>query len=75
VQVVLTERTAIDLVHGERRARGGGKLLEEGALPAAASTAQEAVLARIGGGSQRRRSQLRLPRSSSVCWTPWPIPS
>jgi DNA-directed RNA polymerase specialized sigma24 family protein len=48
--VVLTERKAIDLIHHERRARrGGGRVLDEGALPAGGSSAEEAALAQVGG--------------------------
>jgi DNA-directed RNA polymerase specialized sigma24 family protein len=48
--VVITERKAIDLVQHERRARrGGGKVLDEGALPAAESSAKEAAFAQVGG--------------------------
>jgi DNA-directed RNA polymerase specialized sigma24 family protein len=46
--VVLTERKAIDLIHRERRARrGGGRVLDEGALPAAASSAEEPAFAQL----------------------------
>jgi DNA-directed RNA polymerase specialized sigma24 family protein len=48
--VVLTERKAIDLIHHERRARrGGGRVLDEGALPRAGSAVEEAALAQVGG--------------------------
>jgi DNA-directed RNA polymerase specialized sigma24 family protein len=48
--VVITERKAIDLIHHERRARrGAGKVLEEGALPAPNSSAEEAAFAQVGG--------------------------
>jgi DNA-directed RNA polymerase specialized sigma24 family protein len=48
--VVITERKAIDLIHRERRARrGSGKVLNEGAVPAAGSSAEEAAFAQVGG--------------------------
>jgi DNA-directed RNA polymerase specialized sigma24 family protein len=48
--VVITERKAVDLVHHERRLRrGGGKVLDEGALPAAGSSADLPAFAAVSG--------------------------
>ena len=48
--VVLTERKAIDLVHRERRAkRGGGRVLDEGALTAGADSDAGTPLGRVEG--------------------------
>ena len=46
--LVITERKAIDLVQHERRAkRGGGRVLDEGAVPFADSSAADRPLARV----------------------------
>jgi DNA-directed RNA polymerase specialized sigma24 family protein len=48
--VVLTDRKAIDLIHRERRAkRGGGRVLDEGALTAGDGPGAETPLGRVEG--------------------------
>ena len=50
ILVMIAERKVIDLFHYEGRAkRGGGRVLDEGALPDVSSTPQRRALERVAG--------------------------